>query len=118
MPFCILTFGMNAVTLWNDARRPLQTRMLRTLSPRMKEIAKAHGLVSAPPDVAVRAFRRFLAETITRQGSMTGAAEELGLAPAQINNWCNDLDIHRKVKRTTRAHVVAVLQGKSQGERS
>ena len=87
--------------------------MLRTLTPRMKEIAKAHGLVSAPPVAAVGAFRRLLVDTITRHGSMTGASKELGLNPAQLNNWCNWLEIRRKVNRTTTAHTVASIPEKA-----
>ena len=83
--------------------------MLRTLTPRMKQIAKAHGLADGPTPAAVQAFRRLLAETITKHGSMSGAAKELGLAPAQLNNWCNWLEIQRKVNRTTTAHVAAKL---------
>jgi len=79
----------------------------------MKEIAKARGLGSGPPDAAVRAFRQLLAETITRHGSMTGASKELGLNPAQLNNWCNWLGIHRKVNRTTTAHTVATIPEKA-----
>jgi hypothetical protein len=79
----------------------------------MKEIAKAHGLVSQPPQAAVQAFRRLLAETINKHGSMYLASKELGLAPAQLNNWCNYLEIHRKVKRPTTAHTVAILREKA-----
>ncbi len=85
----------------------LGKQMIKTLTPRMKQIAKAHGLVEAPPAAAVQAFRKLLADVITRQRSMTGAAEVLGLPPAQLSHWCKWLDIQRTVKRTTTARTVA-----------
>lgn len=79
----------------------------------MKEIARAHGLASGPPEAAVRAFRHFLADTINKHGSMYLAAKELGLAPAQLNNWANYLEIERRVRRSTAAYTVATLPEKA-----
>ncbi len=80
--------------------------MLRSLTPRMKEIAKAKAVPAEGPQ-GVEAFRKFLADTITKQRSMTGAAKLLGLPPAQLSYWCKLLNIERTVKRTTTARTVA-----------
>ncbi len=104
---CIMTVGPTDGLLLPERPYAIRTTtVLKKLSPRMTEVLAASGIKVAPAG-QVRAFRRFLADTITQHGNMAAAAPALGLDLSTLSRWCQLLEIERKTVRTSTARVVA-----------
>ena len=85
--------------------------MRKKLTPLMRKIAVLYspGIFAGGLDEDVQRFREFLAERITQEESLMGAANRLGVDPSTLWRWCMELDVELRVSRTTIAHTVAVL---------